>query len=60
MNFSNFEYAISPARLDRYCLACDGNKQKAMTLYRKNLKVSQKLFTVISITPSLSCPDAYP
>lgn len=48
MKFSDFEYAISPARLDRYCLACHGNKQKAMTLYRKNLKVSQKLFTVIS------------
>lgn len=48
MNFLKFEHAISPARLDRYCIACHGNQQKAMTLYRKNLTVSQKLFTVIS------------
>ncbi|GEP97477.1 Abi family protein [Chitinophaga cymbidii] len=48
MNFKDFEHNISPARLDRYRIACQGNTQKAMTLYRKNLKVSQKLFTIIS------------
>jgi hypothetical protein len=48
MKFKDFEHAISPARLERYRIACGGNTQKAMTLYRKNLKVSQKLFTIIS------------
>lgn len=32
----------------RYSMACIGNTQKAMTLYRKNLKLSQELFTIIS------------
>lgn len=32
----------------RYSMACSGNTHKAMTLYRKNLKLSQELFTIIS------------
>jgi hypothetical protein len=34
--------------MSRYLLACNGNSRKAMTLYRKNLKLSQELFTIIS------------
>ena len=34
--------------MGRYRAACNNNTQKAMTLYRKNLKLSQELFTVIS------------
>jgi len=32
----------------RYLTACNGITRRAMTLYRKNLKLSQELFTVIS------------
>jgi hypothetical protein len=39
---------MTNARMNRYLLACSGNSRKAMTLYRKNLKLSQELFTVIS------------
>jgi hypothetical protein len=39
---------MTNARMNRYLLACDGNSRKAMTLYRKNLQLSQELFTVIS------------
>lgn len=34
--------------MNRYLFACGGNSRKAMTLYRKNLQLSQELFTVIS------------
>lgn len=46
MRFSEFERIISPARMGRYVIACNGDTRKAMTLYRKNLKLSQELFTV--------------
>ena len=36
------------ARMSRYLTACGGNSKRAMTLYRKNLQLSQELFTVIS------------
>jgi hypothetical protein len=39
---------MTNARMNRYLLACGGNSRKAMTLYRKNLQLSQELFTVIS------------
>lgn len=44
----DFENIISRPRMNRYLNACNGNSRKAMTLYRKNLKLSQELFTVIS------------
>ncbi len=48
MLYSDFENIISRPRMNRYLHACNGNSRKAMTLYRKNLKLSQELFTVIS------------
>jgi hypothetical protein len=39
---------MTTARISRYQSACSGNSKKAMTLYRKNLQLSQELFTVIS------------
>jgi hypothetical protein len=48
MKFIDFEHIISVARMSRYLFACGGNSKKAMTLYRKNLNLSQELFTVIS------------
>ena len=48
MNYTDFEEIITPARMGRYLAASNGNTRKAMTLYRKNIKLSQELFTVIS------------
>lgn len=48
MEYSQFENIISPPRMSRYLNACNGNTKKAMTLYRLNLKLSQKFFTLIS------------
>lgn len=48
MKYTDFENIMTPARMYRYQAACGGNTRKAMTLYRKNLQLSQELFTVIS------------
>lgn len=48
MKYSEFEGIMNPARMNRYLLACGGNTRKAMNLYRKNLQLTQELFTVIS------------
>ncbi|MDR0866262.1 MAG: Abi family protein [Candidatus Symbiothrix sp.] len=48
MKYSDFEYIMSATRMNRYLLASHNNSKKAMTLYRKNLHLSQELFTIIS------------
>lgn len=48
MKYGEFATIITTARMTRYLLACGGNTRKAMTLYRKNLLLTQELFTVIS------------
>lgn len=48
MNFDNFVEIFSYPRVNRYLLSVGGDKRKAQTLYRKNLKLSQEMFTIIS------------
>lgn len=48
MRYKEFELIFTHARMSRYLQACHGNSKKAMTLYRKNLKLTQELFTVLS------------
>lgn len=48
MKYQKFQQIMSPQRLQRYITACNGNTRKAMTLYRRNLQLSQELFTIIS------------
>lgn len=48
MKYSEFTHIMTSARMSRYLIACHGNTRKAMTLYRKNLKLTQELFTIIS------------
>lgn len=48
MKFPDFLNTMSAPRVNRYMLACGNNSKRAMTLYRKNLSLSQELFTVIS------------
>ncbi len=47
MKYADFERFFSQKRLNRYVLACNGDKRKAMTLYRYNLRLSQEMFTII-------------
>ncbi|WP_418263812.1 Abi family protein [Flavobacterium faecale] len=48
MKYVEFEDVMSSARMHRYLVATGNNSRKAMTLYRKNLQLSQEMFTVIS------------
>ncbi len=48
MEYREFVDIMSSIRINRYLVACSGNTRKAMTLYRRNLQLSQELFTVIS------------
>lgn len=48
MKYPDFEYIMSATRMRRYLIATGNNSKRAMTLYRKNLRLSQELFTVIS------------
>ena len=48
MKYADFEQVISAPRLGRYLRACGNNTQKAMTLYRRNLQLSQELYTIVS------------
>lgn len=48
MKYKDFEDAFSTERTNRYIVACNGNKCKAMTLYRYNLRLSQEMFTLVS------------
>jgi hypothetical protein len=48
MKYEDFKNIMSEPRLNRYLISKSGNKRKAMTLYRKNLKLSQEMFTIIS------------
>ena len=48
MRYADFASIMTDARMNRYLVACNGNTRKAMTLYRKNLQLTQELFTVIS------------
>jgi hypothetical protein len=44
MKFSDYENAFSFPRLNRYLRAYQGKKNKALTAYRYNLKLSKEFF----------------
>jgi hypothetical protein len=49
MQFSDFQDLISVPRLAKYVFASNGNQDKAMRLYRANLRLSQELFAILSV-----------
>lgn len=49
MKYSEFEKALSVARLNKYLHACRGNKVMALNLYRNNIKLCQKFYGLINI-----------
>lgn len=48
MNYNDFEGIVSSERLARYLKACNGDKRKAMILYRYNLHASEAMYSIIS------------
>jgi len=48
VKYTDFTNVMTNARMNRYLLACDVNTHKALTMYRKNLQLTQELFTIIS------------
>ena len=49
MKYYEYEKAFSPARLNKYLISCNGNTNKALTLYRHNVKLCQKFYCVLNI-----------
>ena len=49
MKFEDYEKALSAPRIGKYKLACKGDKNKALILYRYNIKLSQKLYGVMGV-----------
>lgn len=47
MKFSELKQIVSNDRLNRYLKACNGNKYKALCLYRYNIRASLEMFAVI-------------
>lgn len=49
MNFQEYQKALSVPRLATYLSACDNDKNKALILYRYNIKLSQKLYGILGV-----------
>ena len=49
MQYADFEKILSKARLNRFLKACNGDKEKALDLYRLNIKLSQNFFAILSM-----------
>jgi hypothetical protein len=49
MKYADFEHLMSPQRMSRYLASCRNDTKKAMTLYRANLRLSQEVFSVLSV-----------
>ena len=47
MSFNQYKIFLSCARLSKYRIACHGQEEKAMELYRANIKLSQELYAVL-------------
>lgn len=49
MKYKEYEKALSKPRLGKYKTACKGDKNKALILYRYNIKLCQKLYGVLGV-----------
>lgn len=47
MKYSDLEHMVSAERLERYLLACGGDKAKSLILYRYNIKAALEMFAVV-------------
>jgi hypothetical protein len=49
MKYADFSKLISQPRMNRYLLACANNTDRTMALYQSNLKLSQEMFSILSV-----------
>ena len=49
IQYKEAQRLFSPARMQKYLRACNGDEQKAIDLYSFNAKLSQAFFGVISL-----------
>jgi len=49
MKYEEYETALSAPRIGKYRLACKGDKNKALKLYRCNIKLCQKFYGVLGV-----------
>lgn len=49
MNFKTSQILFSEPRMGKYVKACGGDKQKAMQLYRYNLRLCQRFYGVLNL-----------
>lgn len=49
MKYNQYEKALSLPRIDRYKVACNDDKNKALILYRYNIKLCQKFYGVLGV-----------
>ena len=49
MKYNEYETAFSSARLNKYIVACNCNNNKALVLYRHNIKLCQKFYGVLNV-----------
>lgn len=49
MSYNTFEKALSKPRIERFLTACNGDKRKALRLYRLNIRLSQSFYSIIGL-----------
>jgi len=49
MNYKEYEKALSVPRIAKYKIACNSDKNKALILYRYNIKLCQKFYGVLGV-----------
>ena len=49
MKYEEYEKALSIPRIGKYKIACNGDKNKALILYRYNIKLCQKFYGILGV-----------
>ena len=49
MKYEGYEKALSVPRIGKYKIACNGDKNRALILYRYNIKLCQKFYGVLGV-----------
>ncbi len=49
MRYQDYERALSAARLNKYIIASDGDRNKALALYRHNVRLCQKFYGMLNV-----------
>ena len=49
MKYEKYEKALSVPRIGKYKIACNGDKNKALILYRYNIKLCQKFYGILGV-----------